>query len=92
MHASIREYRTKDSAEVARRAQDGFVPIVREVSGFSGYFMVDAGDRIFTITLAESEGSVEESVSRAREWVQDNAADLIDGTPVVSNGEVVVQA
>jgi hypothetical protein len=91
MYASIREYRTKDNAEVARLAQEGFVPIVREVQGFSGYYMVDAGDKFFTITLAADEGAVEESVNKAREWVQENAAELIEGAPVVTNGEVVAQ-
>jgi hypothetical protein len=90
MHASIREYRTKDNAEVARRAKDGFIPIVREVPGFSGYYMIDAGDKFFTITVAEDARAVEESVNKAREWVQENAADLLEGSPVVTNGEVVV--
>jgi hypothetical protein len=92
MYASIREYRTKDNAEVARRAQDGFVPIVREVPGFSAYYMVDAGDKFFTITVAGDESAVEESVNKARAWVQENAAELIDGAPVVTNGEIVASA
>ena len=92
MHASIREYRTKDNAEVARRAQEGFVPIVREIEGVSGYYMVDGGDKFFTVTLGDNESAVSESVDKAREWVQGNAAELIDSAPVVTTGEVVAQA
>lgn len=92
MYASIREYRTKDNAEVARRAQEGFIPLVREVPGFSAYYMVDADDKFFTITVAEDERGVEASVSRAREWVQENAADLIEGSPSITNGEVVASS
>ena len=89
MYASIREYKTQDNAEVARRAEEGFLPIVREIGGVSGYYMVDAGDKFFTVTVAEDESAVDESVNKAREWVQENAADLIEGSPVVTNGEVV---
>jgi hypothetical protein len=92
MYASIREYTTKDNAEVARRAQEGFVPIVREVAGFSAYYMVDAGDKFFTVTLAEDQGGAEESANKAREWVQENAADLVEGVAAVNNGEVVAQS
>jgi hypothetical protein len=89
MHASIREYRTKDNAEVARLAQDGFLPIVRDIPGFSAYYMVDAGDKLFTVTIADDHGAAEESASKAREWVQENAAELVEGTPVITNGEIV---
>ena len=67
MYASIRQYRSDDVPEVARRAQDGFVPIVREVPGFSAYYIVDGGDGAFTtITVAEDKAGVEESVNKAR--------------------------
>ena len=90
MYASIRQYRSGDIQEVARRAQDGFVPIVRDVPGFSAYYIVDGGDGSFTtITVAEDEAGVEESVKKASEWVRENAADLVEGSPTVSNGEVV---
>jgi hypothetical protein len=92
MFASIREYQTKDNAEVGRRAQEGFVPIVREISGVSAYYLVDAGEKLFTVTVADDESSAEESVNKAREWVQENAADLIDGSPTIRNGEIVASA
>jgi hypothetical protein len=91
MYASIREYKTQDNAEVARRAQEGFLPVVREIDGFSGYYMVDGGDKFFTVTLGEDKSAVDESVNKAREWVQGNAAELIEGSPVVTNGEVVAK-
>lgn len=93
MYASIRQYRTHDNAEVARRAQEGFIPTVREVPGFSAYYMIDAQDgTFFTITLAEDQAGVVESVSRAAAWVGENAADLVDGAPTVTNGEVVASS
>jgi hypothetical protein len=90
MYVSIRQYRSDDVQEVARRAQDGFVPIVRDVAGFSAYYIVDGGEGTFTtITVAEDKAGVEDSVNKASEWVRENAADLVDGAPTVTNGEVV---
>jgi hypothetical protein len=90
MYASIRQYRSDDVPEVVRRVQDGFLPIVREVPGFSAYYIVDSGDGAFTtITVAEDKAGVEESVTKAGEWVRQSAADLVEGSPTVSNGEVV---
>jgi hypothetical protein len=93
MYASVRNYRSSDPAEVIRRADDGFIPLVREVSGFKAYYMVDSGDGgLFTITVCDDQAGVEESVDKAREWVAENAAELIDGAPDVSNGEVRASA
>lgn len=92
MYASVREYRTKDNAEIARRAQEGFIPLVRAVPGFAAYYMIDAGEKFFTVTLAEDEAGVEASAEKAREWVGANAAELVEGAAVVSNGEVVAQS
>ena len=92
MYASIRQYRSSDVDEVARRSAD-FVPIVREVPGFSAWYVVDGGDgTLITITLCEDQAGVEESVRRAADWVGANISDLVEGTPTVTNGEVKQQA
>ena len=92
MHVSVRQYRTSDIGEVARRVEgdDCFLGVVREVPGFTAYYLVDAGDgNLMTITVAEDQAGVEESVTKASEWVRDHAAELVEGTPTVTNGEVV---
>jgi hypothetical protein len=93
MHVSVRQYRSSDVPEVARRADEGFTDIVKDVPGFSGWWLVDGGDGVVvTITVAEEQAGVEESVNKAREWVQENAADLIEGSPTVVTGEILAQA
>jgi hypothetical protein len=93
MYASIRQYRSSDAAEVGRRAQEGFVPIVREIAGVEAWYLVDSGDgSLTTVTLTDDEAGAEESVTKAREWVGANAVDLIEGEPTVHNGEVVAQS
>ncbi|MEA2396742.1 MAG: hypothetical protein QOK25_298 [Thermoleophilaceae bacterium] len=93
MYASVRKYRSSDPAEVIRRADEGFIPLVRQVDGFKAYYMADSGDGgLFTITVCDDQAGVEDSVDKARAWVSENAADLIEGAPEVSNGEVRASA
>jgi hypothetical protein len=91
MYTAVRTYTTSDSAELAKRVQEEFLPIVREVPGFVGYYVVDAGDgRVASITVAEDEAGVEESTRRASSWVKDRLAELITGGPDVLAGDTVV--
>ena len=93
MYSSVRKYRSSDTAELSRLVQESFVPLVKEVEGFGGYYVVAAADgTLVTITVAESEAAVEESVSKARDWVAENAPELVEGAPDVVNGEVTVSA
>jgi hypothetical protein len=92
MHASIRQYRSSDAVEVGRRASDatsGFPPIAREIQGLQAWYLIDSGDgTLTTVTICDDEAGVNESIEKARQWVGDNAADLIEGAPAVTNGRV----
>jgi hypothetical protein len=93
MYASIRQYNGRNVGEFARRVQEGFVPIVRQVPGFVAWYLVDGGGgALFTITLCEDRGGAEASVSAAADWVPENVGDLVEGSPAVINGEVRAQA
>ena len=96
MHASIRQYKSSDAAEVGRRANDdstGFPPIAREIQGFRAWYLIDNGDgTLTTVTICDDAAGVEESVEKARGWVGENAADLVEGSPNVTNGKVEAQA
>lgn len=96
MHASIRKYRTSDALEVGRRASDpstGFPPVARQITGFQAWYLIDGGDgTLTTVTICDDESGVDQSVAKAREWVGDNAADLVEGSPDVTNGKVEAQA
>jgi hypothetical protein len=93
VYASIRQYNGRNIPEVARRAEEGFVPILRRVPGFLAWYLVDGGGgALFTVTLCEDRAGVEASVSAALAWVEDNLDGLIVGSPAVLNGEVRAQA
>src|SRR5687768_18576520 len=93
MYVSIRQYNGRNVAEFSRRAQEGFVPLVRQVPGFLAWYLVDGGGgALFTITLCEDQAGAEASVSAAADWVPANVADLVERSPAVIHGEVRAQA
>ena len=93
MYVSIRQYNGRNVAEFTRRVREGIVPLVRQLPGFLAWYLVDGGGgALFTITICEERAGVEASVSAAADWVEDNVADLVEGSPAVINGEVRAQA
>ena len=68
MYVTVRHYEgVSDTSEVARIANEGFLPIIREITGFVDYYFVDAGDGVMVSTsIFESASGEEESNWRVR--------------------------
>ena len=52
MHATIRRYEASDktrTAEIVKKAHDSLLPRMSEMPGFSGYYLIDAGDGVFSL-------------------------------------------
>jgi hypothetical protein len=83
MHASIRVYRgLQNFEEVMRRVETGLVPILREIPGFRGYYVVECeGEVDISLTLFEDEAGARTSNERAAAWAKENLAEFSDGRP-----------
>jgi hypothetical protein len=93
MHASIRRYRVRDIDAVVERVESSFVDQVKEIDGFVGYYVIDGGDgTAASVTVGETAEAVAESTKRAADWVRENVAELVEGAPEVTAGEVRVRA
>ncbi|MHA5049224.1 hypothetical protein [Streptomyces sp. SD15] len=94
MYAAVRRYEgVTDSAEAARLVNEGFVPLMRQVSGFVAYYWIDAGDGVMVSTsVFQDQAGAEESISRAADFVRVNLASLLPNPPQVMAGEVVASA
>lgn len=93
MFTSVRCYRVKSDQmdELVKRTESGFVNIVSGAPGFVGYYLVDGGDgKLATVSVFETREGAEESTRLAADWVKDNLADLVEGPPDVTAGEVRV--
>ncbi|MFG3153205.1 hypothetical protein ACGF7W_14355 [Streptomyces sp. NPDC048219] len=94
MYAAVRRYEgVTDAAEAARLVNEGFLPLLRQVSGFVAYYWIDAGGGVMVSTsVFQDRAGAEESVSRAADFVRDNLASVLPEAPQVMAGEVVVSA
>ncbi|MFG2325336.1 hypothetical protein OIE75_23910 [Streptomyces sp. NBC_01723] len=94
MYAAVRRYEgVTDSAEAARLVNEGFVPLVRQVSGFVAYYWIDAGDGVMVSTsVFQDQAGADESISSAADFVRDNLASLLPNPPQITAGEVVASA
>jgi hypothetical protein len=91
MYATMRRYEgVTDPSEVARRVDEGFVPLISQIPGFLAYYWVDAGGSVMVSTsIFEEQASAEESNRRAADWAQQNIATLLPNPPQITLGEVV---
>ena len=93
MHAAVRKYRTSDIDALVRKVEEEFAPQVQAVDGFVGYYVIDGGNgAAASVTVGETEAAVVETTRLAAEWVRASAADLVEGSPEVTAGEVRVRA
>ncbi|MFD0142500.1 MULTISPECIES: hypothetical protein [unclassified Streptomyces] len=94
MYAAVRRYEgVTDAAEAGRLVNEGFVPLMRQVSGFVAYYWVDAGDGVMVSTsVFQDRSGAEESIARAADFVAENLASLLPNPPQITAGEVVASA
>jgi hypothetical protein len=91
MYIAVRQYKIKAGSidEIARRAQEGFVPLMRQVPGFVAYYGVATGnDSICTVSIFQDQTGAAESTRRAADWVNQNLASFVQGPPELLAGEV----
>ena len=94
MFVAIRRLKVHSGSidEAVQRVENGLVPLLRSVSGFVEYDVVQVGEDVgLTISVFETQEQAEESNRRAAEWVKQNLAPLAAGPlEIVAVGEVRV--
>jgi hypothetical protein len=91
MYVTVRRYEgVSDPSEVARIANEGFLPIIREIEGFVDYYLVDAGDGVLMSTsIFESASGEEESNWRAGSFIGQQLTPLMPNPPHITAGVVI---
>jgi hypothetical protein len=97
MHATIRSYHGVDqtrTAELKTKVNETLVPQLSELPGFAGYFLVDAGNGIFTsLGLFETAEQGEESTKLVTRWIRDEQLDtLMPNEPKITSGKVIAHS
>jgi hypothetical protein len=90
MYVFVRHYRgSGDLGEIMRRVAREIVPLLRERSGFRGYWACQAADgEVFSITLFADRASALEGDGAVRAHVARRFADLLPEAPEVHAGPV----
>jgi hypothetical protein len=94
MYATVRRYEGIDkvrSEEVTRKVGNSLLPSLRELPGFGGYYLIDAGGGVLTsVGLFETSKQAHESTRVAARWVREQKLDdALPNTPKITAGPVI---
>ena len=97
MHATIRRYEGVETTrmnEVAGKVKETLVPQLRELPGFSGYYLIEAGNGVLSsFGLFETSDQADKSKEIVTKWISDeNFSSVIPNPPTITSGRVVAQS
>jgi hypothetical protein len=95
MHAAIRRYESIDQSrksELFRKVDDSLLPTLRELPGFNGYSLIDAGNGVVTtVGFFDTAAQADESTRVAGRWVREQKLETaLPNPPIVTSGDVVL--
>jgi hypothetical protein len=97
MCAIIRRYDGVDqnrSAELTRKVDEMLVPKLEKLSGFAGYYLIEADNGVFSsLSLFETPEQGMESTKFVASWLRDEKLEtMIPNEPKVTSGKVVAHS
>ena len=97
MHATIRRYEGVDTTrinELVGKVDETFVPQIRELPGFAGYYLVESGNGVLSsLGLFETSEQAEESSKLVSKWINDERlSEAIPSAPKITTGKVVARS
>jgi hypothetical protein len=95
MHATIRRYESVDQSrksELIKMVDEGLLPKLSELPGFSGYSLIDAGDGVVTsVGFFDTAAQADESTRIAAGWLREQKLETaLPNAPKLTSGDVVV--
>ena len=97
MHATIRRYDGVDQnriTELTGKVNETLVPKLRTLPGFKGYYLIEAGNGVFSsLGLFETREQGEESTRVVTSWIHDEKLEtLIPNEPKITSGKIIAQS
>ena len=97
MHATIRRFEGVDTTrmgEIVDKVNMTLLPQLRELPGFSGYFLIEAGNGVVSsFGLFETSEQADESKALVTKWISDeNFNSVIPNPPKITSGKVVAHS
>jgi hypothetical protein len=96
MYATIRRYDAIDptrTSELVQKTEDSLIPRLRELPGFSGYYLIEAGNGVLSsVGFFDTAPHAEESTRVASNWVREEKLETaLPNPPNITNGKVLVR-
>ena len=94
MRVCLRQYTGAGAAELIDRLEknsDEVKSLIGSVKGLVSYGIARTPDGGFTITVCQDQAGIDESITRAKEWIAANAADIGVAPPEVTTGDAVLR-
>ena len=91
MYAVIRRYRfdAKNGVEIDRQVREGFVPIIKKVTGFVRYYWLDTGmGEGASISIFQDKAGADHSIILAANYIRDHLSKLLTQKPEIIEGPV----
>jgi len=97
MHATIRRYDGVDQnriTELTGKVNETLVPKLRTLPGFKGYYLIEAGNGVFSsLGLFDTPEQGEESTRVVTSWIHDEKLEtLMPNEPKITSGRVIAQS
>ena len=94
MHAVTRFYSgpgARELFDLLAERKDDVEAAMRETKGFVAYTLVATEDGGMSVTVCDDKAGTDDSLKRARAWIEKNARKLHVSPPAVSEGDVILQ-
>lgn len=96
MHATVRRYEGIDRTrtdELVKKVGETLVPRLSELPGFSGYYLIEAGDGVMSsIGFFDTPAHADESTRIAATWIREEKLEsALPNPPKITDGEVLVK-
>jgi hypothetical protein len=93
MHSRIARYRISgDPQELARKAEEGMLPIFEAAPGFRAYNLAISGDTLTSMSAWDTMEQAEAASPAAATWIAENIADDIELIDVSFNEVLLATA
>jgi len=97
MHAIIRRYDGVDpnrTVELTGKVNETLVPKLEKLSGFGGYYLIEAGNGVFSsLSVFETPEQGKESSNVVATWIREEKLEtLIPNEPKITSGQVVAHS
>ena len=97
MHAIIRRYDGVDqnrTTELTSKVNETLVPKLNKLPGFKGFYLVDAGNGVFTsLGLFETPEQGMESTKYFATWIREEKLDtILPNEPKITSGKIVAHS